>query len=85
MSSFTPRELGDFVAGLPDNAEILVVANAGQIATIYWTKGVVAVKSPTETPSAKRWAHELLAGFTDAMGGIFPGDEPSLPPPIGRA
>ncbi len=84
-SSFTTRELGAFVSSLPDDAEILVVANAGEFATMYWTSGVVAAVSPSKTPTLKRWAHDMLAGFTDAMGGSFPGDVAPPGPPVGRA
>ena len=84
-NAFTTRELSAFVAGLPDEAEILVVASVGKFATMYWTQGVISIKSPTNTPAPKRWARDMLAGFTDAMGGTFPGDEPPLPPQIGNA
>ena len=86
MSSFfTTRELGKFVADLPDNAEVLIVASVGQITTMYWTPGVLATKSPTSTPAPKRWARELLAGFCEATNAPFPGDGPPSPPQIGRA
>ena len=85
MSSFTTRELSAFVANLPDEAEVLVVASVGKFATMYWTQGVISTKSPTNTPPPKRWARDMLAGFTDAMGGHFPGDEPPPASPTGNA
>ena len=87
MSHYTPKELSVMLAGMGDDAEVLLAVNAGQVSTMFWTEGVLAVKSPSGTPEPLRWGRAMLAGFQDARGGRFPGDEPEkeVPPPIDGA
>lgn len=78
--SYTPEELGKFLAALPKQAEVVLAVNVGGISHVYWTPGVVAAKSPTGTPEPLRWGRWMLAGLSDATGGGFdPGVAPATP------
>jgi len=75
--SYTPEELGNFLAELPEQAEVVLAVNVGEISTVYWTAGVTKAKSPTRTPEPLRWGRWMLAGLSDATGGNF---DPQTPP-----
>ena len=75
LKEVKPQELGKFLVGVPEDAEVFVCVARGKTVNAFWTRPTTVLKSDVEL----RWPHAILTGFLQGIGELPDDGEPEEP------